>query len=399
MSHEQVASAIALLEKRLEAKDEEAGRTAELLQSMEARIRSLMKASDTSEQMRMLEQERVENDSVKSVSVSDEEERDVVSVGERVATSHYKPTKPPLFNGLPSPTRARIWRGFKIQFNGFIRELIQLGEPVNEARKVQLFVQNLDSPAVILGANIQSRLLSKGPVSMISFDQFVQKLDKVYMRKNIAALYDDLFTIEQGVDESVDQYYERFMALLSELLDGRDVQKEIATNWFTKGLSDVLKQKVIYRCRADMVLDVFAENEPEEAVEKCFDIASAEEQMIISSGRGYLLRRRSATVVMNKSQSTSGEASKPNTQPWRSSAASRQPSVPPATSPSTHRISEGEKRRSGPKCYSCGENGHIARECKTAKKTSLNNVNAFGPLADDSDADVDANKSETQTKK
>ena len=226
---------------------------------------------------------------------------------------------------------------------------------------------------------------------MISLDKFTAKLDELYLRQNISALYDELFTIEQAIGESTSDYYERFITLLSELLDGADIPRDVAVNWLCNGLLDILKEKVTYRRHADSVLDSYAENKPEEAVNRCFKIASAEEAMLLSSSRAFLLNRRTASLSSGKTVAsstarneartyTTGQVTQPTA--WRAPA-ERQPSVATSGSSNANRRinssrEDDKKKVLGPMCFKCRERGHIAKECEALKKLRLNNM--FAPL-------------------
>lgn len=384
----------------MERRSEEASLTQQMMQLLEERIRTL-----SAEKGGNLIEEKAENADSSSESAEFEQpSHDLVPAVERSMTrSTYKPCRPPLFAGEVSPMRPRLWRGFKIQMKGYLNEIALLGEVLTETRKVELYVQNLASPAVIIASNIQSRLISKGPLEMVSLDKFEKKLDKLYLRKNVATLYDELFQIEQAVGEPTESYYERFTTLLNELLDGAEIPKDVAVGWFSNGLLDTLKDKLVYRRSADSILDEYADNQPEEAVERCFEIAAAEEATLISSGRAFLLRRKKS----ESSTSTAGSGTPirslngAHSSAWRMSTDRQASSTSFGRPPSNMRSNpsrEEDKRKgtsgTGPRCYSCQERGHIAREC--TKKKSLNNI--FASLAGN-ETDEEVETAENQSKK
>lgn len=332
------------------------------------------------------------------------------------APSHYKPTRPPMFSGAQAPSRPRSWRALKLQMTCYYKELNHIGETLTDVRMVELFIQNLTDQAVINGSTIASRLSAKGPTDRMTFDKFIQKMDLIYMRRNISHLYDELFSIQQSLGEVTNDYYERFSSLLSELLDGGEVSRDVAVGWFVNGLIDVLKQKVTYRRNADSVLDIYGVDQPEEAVERCFQIALAEESMLLSSGRSFLLKRRAVPNVSTSSAAPSngnntvmhsGNSATSSRTPWRSFTPARQTFATPAgpaqaqSVQQRHRLSREEVRQhwDAQTCFNCHQTGHQAKICP-AKKGSFNNmsVNSFEVLSESDDGEGDESKQSVSKK-
>lgn len=377
-----------------ERRDEEAMRARKTMDAMEERIRLLMDDKSVDQQLSKLEPEKNESTS-SNYEESEISEPDAITVSSRpVVRSSHKPTKPPLFAGEPNVARPRLWLGFKIQMDSYFEEMMFCGDVLDDRRKVNLFVQNLAVPAVIMGSNVENRLLAKAPVEKLTYEKFIAKLDKVYVRKDISTLYDDMFSIEQAIGEFTTQYYERFNAMLCELLDGADVQRDVAVNWFSNGLLDVLKEKLTYRRHADSILAPFAVDEPEEAVEKCFEIVLAEENMLRSSGRSYLLslKRKSVPLTVPGSKGDSRAVLQQTRAPVDRQSASG--SMPSNQRPNT---TEDKKKGipAGPRCYECQERGHFARNCKSRKR-SLNNM--FAPLSNQ-ETDEEVESQQDQSKK
>lgn len=335
------------------------------------------------------------------------------------APSDYKPTRPPMFSGAQGPLRPRSWRALKLQMTSYFREMNNVGHTLTDARMVELFVQNLTDQAVINGSIIASRLSAKGPTDRLTFEKFIAKMDLIYMRRNISHLYDELFSIQQSLGEATNDYYERFSSLLSELLDGGEVTRDVAVGWFINGLIDVLKQKVTYRRNADSVLDVYGVDQPEEAVDRCFQIALAEESILLSSGRSFLLKRRAVSNLStssavpfngNNTVMNPGNSATSSRSPWRSFTPARQTSATlagpaaPAQAQSAHqrhRLTREEVKQhwEAQTCFNCHQTGHQAKICP-AKKGSFNNmsVNSFEVLSESDDGESDEVK-QTMSKK
>ena len=367
------------------------------------------------EQVNALKTDREEKDDILSVVPADKHDEiaepseagdsdvaDAMTVLDRRVQSRYSPSKPALFNGEVSESRARNWRAHKVQMRIYLNELESAGEALSEARKVNLFIQSLGAPAILLGATIQSRS-ARGPSAMLTLVKFITALDKVYLKKMSSNLFDQMFKMEQIVGESTEAYYERFTCLQAEMLESNDVAKDIAVNWFINGLIDVLKEKVTYRRHADSVLDCFADDQPEEAVERCFEIAAAEEAMLIASSRAFLLKRKASPTSTSSSfragasisEGSSYRSAAPN-QAWRQATAGPLPArqAHAVNDPSPliqrrHGLSKDQVKThwDAQTCFNCSKAGHFAKNCRSRRPAALNVFDVLDDGDDDDDRD------------
>lgn len=392
MSEEKLEQLESLIATMQAERVEEAMSMQNTMKAMEDRMRMLLDEKEIEHQLRLTQKnESVVSSAPQSESGESEQQEAIpVNINDKMPVrSFYKPARPPLFSGESHIYRPRAWRGFKIQMSCFMKEVILAasGEHVEELRKVDLFIQNLTTPAIIIASTIRSRLLAKGPLEMISLDKFITALDKLYLRKNVSSLYEELFKIQQTIGESTEDYFERFSNLLAELLDGVDIPRDVAVNWFSNGLLPILREKLAYRRGADSVLDGYAENQPEEAVDRCFQIALAEETTLMSSGRAFLLKKASSSSNGRLATSTSNNfktgtrsqegQTELQTAAWRAPAyrqASAWASGSSAPRRSNNQRDEDKKKSNGPLCFNCRERGHFARECTSSKKSTLNNM-------------------------
>ena len=189
---------------------------------------------------------------------------------------------------------------------------------------------------------------------------------------------------------------------------------QVSTTWFITGLLDVLGEKVVYRRDADRALSEFGEGEGELAVEKCFELAAAEERFLISSNRAHLLKRRSnqGPVTTSTTRSvTAGNASQgvpaAEAKDTRSASATSR-GWRQGTSQSTNRQASGSDSKfdhvaniqrkfqltkeqvqtdwDKQACFICHKVGHMADKCRS-KNAALNNM--FSSLSDSSEDEDD----------
>jgi hypothetical protein len=294
--------------------------------------------------------------------------------------------RPATFTGSPSPTRNALWKVFLRQSKLYLKLNAANGVVLDEQIKADLTIQLMVAPAATYAETLLSRMLCKQPIEQFDYEDWLGQLDTFYSKKLYGNTCDKLFDIKQVPGESVDDFFERFSVLLTDLCVDNDPGRDVAVNLFTNALFEVLREKLLYRRRADRILDAFNVNQTEEAVLKCYEVVMAEEAYIISSGRTWLLKPN----LKAKQRPNERLSSRNTDQPSRSESSSSR-----ADQNASANQSNNSNARSGAptsaqkpdrandliaktKCYACGERGHIARFCKKQAK-----LNVFDPLEDD----------------
>lgn len=373
-------------------------------QAQEAVAQASKKFADLQHKMTLILNEKIEREERDSecMSTNSSDDSAVDNTAQNIASfrPRYNPTRPPTFSGEANEARPTAWRGLKIQMDIYFIELGRAGETLNDTRKIDLFLTNMTSPAVITASNIRSRDAGQ------TLNRFLEQLDGIYLKKSMENIYDRLFKLEQKIGQSTADYYEDFIMLHTELLNSASVPKEVSVNWFIKGLLDVLAEKVTYRRHADRVLDAFNDDQPEEAVERCFDIAAAEEAMLISSGRAFLLKKRSSNVVQ-PSKSISLTTNTGNTSvrsQWRSADPTPPNNLTVKADPipliqNKYRLTKDQVQShwANQTCFSCNRTGHIAKYCRS-KKPVINHIGVDSDSESDAD-DMGNNAVAPQSKK
>lgn len=298
--------------------------------------------------------------------------------------------RPESFDGKPCTDRYIKWEVFKTCSN-FYTEAIEGDGTLTEAYKVSLMIQNMRRPAILHAIRIRNQLLANAPVTKLTFENFVKKLDQIFGSKELHNITDQLFNISQQLHESVGQYFDRFSMLLTEIMVDNEVSRDIAVNLFTKGLFEILRRKVTYRRQADRILDEYSVNQAEEAVLRCYHIAAAEEAAITDMGKSWMLKPELPQKKSSNAKNVSFQPS--NASAGRSIQSNGNMDIAPKPHFSTsNHSSDPQSRLSGttsssvskpPKCYNCGELGHISRYCKS--KTVKSSLNMFETLSEEND--------------
>lgn len=319
-------------------------------------------------------------------------------IGEKRSQLKIDALRPEYFDGKPDKDRYCKWEVFKTCSN-FYTESIESNGPLTDAYKVSLMIQNMRRPAILHAIRIRNQLMTNAPVTKLTFETFVKKLDQIFGSKDLHNAADLLFNISQQLDESVGDYFDRFSMLLTELMVENEVSRDIAVNLFIKGLFEILKRKVAYRRAADRILDEYAVDQAEEAVLRCYHVAAAEEAAIIDSGRSWMLKpelpqKKSSNARNLSSQPANASTGRSNQSNGNSDIASKPHLSSHSSSPQSRLNGATSSSVSKPlKCYNCGELGHISRYCKS--KTVKSSINMFETLAAEND-EMPVNENESK---
>lgn len=335
-----------------------------------------------------------EANSVNSVSSNTE------AIAEKRTHVKAEALRPESFDGMACTDRYIKWEVFKTCSN-FYTEAIEGDGTLTEAYKVSLMIQNMRRPAILHAIRIRNQMLANAPVTKLTFENFVKKLDQIFGNKELQNVTDQLFNIAQHVDESVGQYFDRFSMLLTDIMVNNEVSRDIAVNLFTKGLFEILRRKVTYRRQADRILDEYSVNQAEEAVLRCYHIAAAEEAAITGMGKSWMLKPE---LPQKKSSNTKNvNYQPPNATAGRSNQSHGNTDIAPKPYVSTpNHSSDPQSRLNGttsssvprpPKCYNCGELGHISRYCKS--KTVKPSLNMFEMLKEENE-ELPVNENESK---
>lgn len=303
-----------------------------------------------------------------------------------IRTKHTKidVIRPQSFSGGSSGmNRLQQWKVFKEQLYTYFGIMEINGSVLTEFMMVSLTIQLLTAPAVDHALRIKQTLVAKNSLTL---EALIKGMDKLYDSSTLKqSKYSQLFQFKQIDGEKVTDYHDRFLILLHEVRVEEEVviHKVAAALHFANGLFPCLKAECEKAKTRDRVLDKYAPDEADEAVMRLCHVASAEEQLLLSNGKGWLLKH---PVHQQRSQPRGG-----NQQAYRSSAGptsttqtSPQPQARSAPSnpapPST-----GPNNRTGYvfRCFNCNGAGHKARFC-TKPRTTLN---MFEALSDGTNED------------
>lgn len=296
--------------------------------------------------------------------------------------------RPEPFDGEPCADRCFKWEVFKTCSNFYI-EAVEGDGNLPDSYKVSLMIQNMKRPAILHAIRIRNQLSVNAPVTKLTFENFVTKLDQIFGNKQHHTVTDQLFNISQQPTESVNHYFDRFSILLTEMMVDNEVSKDVAVNLFTKGLFEITRRKVSYRRQADRILDEYTANQAEEAVLRCYHVAAAEEAAIIEMGKSWMLRPElpqkkssNARTVLSQPPNTSANRSNQSNNNVDSASKPQFSSLSHSSTPQSRSSGDASSSVSKPmKCFNCGELGHISRYCKS--KTVKSSFNMFETLTEE----------------
>lgn len=183
--------------------------------------------------------------------------------------------------------------------------------------------------------------------------------------------------IEQGVNESVEQFYLRFDKLHKKVVSEGLASRDISVSWFARGLKKDIQTKLRYELSAHGIVKNLTNQQAVQAVHKCYAVALAVEAALVIEAKDDRNSWRSRSQSFNK------PASIANAGPPQFAQRNKTSSAQPASSRDEKlaliarkynmSVAEVTRHFDNHLCFHCHENTHSSWECsKKGQKPSFN---------------------------